>query len=53
MNPSRFGDGRRRRIGLLGGSFNPAHGGHIHVAHHAMRALGLDQVWLMVSPAIR
>jgi nicotinate-nucleotide adenylyltransferase len=34
----------------LGGSFNPAHAGHIHVAHHAMRALGLDQVWLMVSP---
>ena len=50
MNPSRFGDGRRRRIGLLGGSFNPAHAGHIHVARHAMRALGLDQVWLMVSP---
>ena len=50
MTPSRFGDGRRRRIGLLGGSFNPAHAGHIHVAHHAMRALGLDQVWLMVSP---
>ena len=50
MNPSRFGDGRRRRIGLLGGSFNPAHAGHIHVARQAMRALGLDQVWLMVSP---
>ena len=50
MTPSRFGDGRRRRIGLLGGSFNPAHAGHIHVARHAMRALGLDQVWLLVSP---
>jgi len=50
MTPSRFGDGRRRRIGLLGGSFNPAHAGHIHVARHATRALGLDQVWLMVSP---
>jgi nicotinate-nucleotide adenylyltransferase len=50
MTPSRFGDGRRRRIGLLGGSFNPAHAGHIHVARKAMRALGLDQVWLMVSP---
>ena len=50
MTPSRFGDGRRRRIGLLGGSFNPAHAGHIHVARQAMRALGLDQVWLMVSP---
>lgn len=50
MTPSRFGDGRRRRIGLLGGSFNPAHAGHIHVARKAMQALRLDQVWLMVSP---
>jgi len=50
MTPSRFGDGRRRRIGLLGGSFNPAHAGHLHVARHAARALGLDQRWLMVSP---
>lgn len=50
MTPSRFGDGRRRRIGLLGGSFNPAHAGHIHVARKAMQMLGLDQVWLMVSP---
>lgn len=50
MIPSRFGDGRRRRIGLLGGSFNPAHAGHRHVALKAMRALGLDQVWLLVSP---
>jgi nicotinate-nucleotide adenylyltransferase len=38
------------RIGLLGGSFNPAHNGHRHVAETARRALALDQVWLMVSP---
>lgn len=50
MTPSRFGDGRRRRIGLLGGSFNPAHAGHRHVARQALRALSLDQVWLLVSP---
>jgi nicotinate-nucleotide adenylyltransferase len=38
------------RVGLLGGSFNPAHEGHRHVAETARRALGLDQVWLLVSP---
>lgn len=48
--PGRFGDDRRSRIGLLGGSFNPAHAGHAHVALAALRALRLDQVWLMVSP---
>lgn len=46
----RFGDGRRMRIGLLGGSFNPAHAGHRLVADAAARALRLRQVWLMVSP---
>jgi nicotinate-nucleotide adenylyltransferase len=46
----RFGDRRRMRIGLLGGSFNPAHAGHGHVAELARTRLGLDQVWLMVSP---
>ncbi len=45
-----FGDRRRVRIGLLGGSFNPAHAGHRHVAERALRALRLDQVWLLVSP---
>ncbi len=48
--PGPRGDRRRRRIGLLGGSFNPAHAGHRHVAERALRALRLDQVWLMVSP---
>ena len=38
------------RIGLLGGSFNPAHAGHRHVIEQARRRLGLDQVWLLVSP---
>ena len=46
----RFGDRRRSRVGLLGGSFNPAHAGHRHVAELARRRLGLDQVWLVVSP---
>src|SRR5258708_38348203 len=38
------------RIGLLGGSFNPAHAGHRHISREAMRALGLDEVWWLVSP---
>jgi nicotinate-nucleotide adenylyltransferase len=38
------------RIGILGGSFNPAHAGHRHIAALARRRLGLDQVWLLVSP---
>jgi nicotinate-nucleotide adenylyltransferase len=38
------------RIGLLGGSFNPAHKGHRAISLQAMRALGLDEVWWLVSP---
>jgi nicotinate-nucleotide adenylyltransferase len=38
------------RVGLLGGSFNPAHAGHKHIADLARRRLRLDQVWLLVSP---
>ena len=38
------------RIGLYGGSFNPAHLGHRHVTLMAMRRLGLDRVWWLVSP---
>ncbi|MCH2487576.1 MAG: nicotinate-nucleotide adenylyltransferase [Erythrobacter sp.] len=39
-----------QRIGLLGGSFNPAHGGHRRISLFAARALGLDEVWWLVSP---
>ena len=38
------------RIGLLGGSFNPAHGGHRRISLFARHALGLDAVWWLVSP---
>jgi len=37
-------------VGLFGGSFNPAHDGHAHVAETAMRRLGLDRVIWLVSP---
>ncbi len=39
-----------RRVGLLGGSFNPAHDGHREISLYALRALRLDQVWWLVSP---
>ena len=38
------------RIGVLGGSFNPAHGGHRAISLAAIDALGLDEVWWLVSP---
>jgi nicotinate-nucleotide adenylyltransferase len=42
--------GTRQRIGLFGGSFNPAHRGHYMVALYALKMLRLDFVWWMVSP---
>lgn len=38
------------RVGLLGGSFNPAHGGHLHISRLALRRLDLDEIWWLVSP---
>ena len=38
------------RIGLLGGSFNPAHEGHRQLSLGAIDALGLDELWWLVSP---
>ena len=37
-------------IGLLGGSFDPAHEGHAHVTREALKRFGLDRVWWLVSP---
>jgi nicotinate-nucleotide adenylyltransferase len=39
-----------KRVGLLGGSFNPAHGGHRSISLAAIEALGLDELWWLVSP---
>jgi nicotinate-nucleotide adenylyltransferase len=38
-------------IGLLGGSFDPAHEGHVHITREALKRMGLDQVWWLVTPA--
>ena len=38
------------RIGLFGGSFDPAHEGHRHVAETALKRLDLDRVWWLVAP---
>lgn len=39
-----------KRIGLLGGSFNPAHEGHLHISREALAKLRLDEIWWLVSP---
>lgn len=41
---------RGMTVGLLGGSFDPAHDGHVHITREALRRFGLDQVWWLVSP---
>ncbi|MDZ4089167.1 MAG: nicotinate-nucleotide adenylyltransferase [Tabrizicola sp.] len=38
-------------VGLLGGSFDPAHEGHVHITREALKRMGLDQVWWLVTPA--
>ncbi len=46
--PGPVGDGMT--IALLGGSFDPAHGGHLHVSLAALRGQGIDYVWWLVTP---
>jgi nicotinate-nucleotide adenylyltransferase len=41
---------RGMTIGLLGGSFDPAHAGHAHITREALKRFGLDRVWWLVSP---
>ena len=50
LTPCLFHDTRRRNVGLIGGSFNPAHDGHLHMAELARKTLGLDEIWWMVTP---
>lgn len=37
------------RIGLLGGSFDPPHAGHVHISRVALKRLGLDALWWLVT----
>lgn len=53
LSPPRLLDGARwknRRVGLLGGSFNPPHEGHVHISRAALKGLHLDAVWWLVTP---
>ncbi len=51
--PKCFSYKRKRKIGILGGSFNPAHEGHIHISNTARASLGIDEVWWLVAPQNR
>ena len=51
--PKCFSYLRKRKIGILGGSFNPAHAGHIHISNTARISLGVDEVWWLVAPQNR
>ena len=42
--------GPGQTVGLLGGSFDPAHEGHAHITREALKRFGLDHIWWLVSP---
>jgi nicotinate-nucleotide adenylyltransferase len=41
---------KNMRIGILGGSFNPPHAGHVHISQMALNSMRLDAVWWLVTP---
>lgn len=47
---SKVNDKYKQKIGILGGSFNPAHYGHLGLANAILKKLSLNQIWLEVSP---
>ena len=44
---------RKIKVGILGGSFNPAHKGHLHVSFIAKKQLNLNEIWWLVTPQNR
>lgn len=40
----------QKKIGLLGGSFNPAHDGHLEISLAALDKIDLDEIWWLISP---
>ncbi len=44
---------RKIKVGILGGSFNPAHHGHIHISSIALKKLKLNEIWWLVAPQNR
>lgn len=50
MNSARPFAKAGQTIGLLGGSFDPAHDGHVHITREALKRFDLDRVWWLVSP---
>jgi len=51
--PKCYSFNRNRKVGILGGSFNPAHEGHLHISNTAKKNLGLDEIWWLVAPQNR
>lgn len=51
--PKHFYFNRKIKVGILGGSFNPAHDGHLHISRIAKLKLNLDEIWWVVTPQNR
>ena len=51
--PNHFFFNRRIKVGILGGSFNPAHNGHLHISNIAKKQLNLDEIWWSITPQNR